>query len=157
MRFLPHSKNVWVHRPARRCTSFLHTDGNPSYMLVKIYHAYWVEIASTWHHGLCRISQIPFGLRNAHCTAKRTMDVMLSRKKLRLALVYLGDIIFVLYCNADEYIWNVCTVLRFLHKSAVILNLEKGRLFPKKIDFLGILYVQANWNWLITSLKRSAT
>lgn len=88
------------------------------------------------HHGLFRLIQILFGLKNAPGTFQCAMDVSLSRVKWQFTLFYLDDIV-VFSRLPNERIDQVRQVLTLLRNAGVTLKLRKCEFFTNSIDFLG--------------------
>lgn len=67
-------------------------DANRGYWTVEMEEAYCHKSAFASHHGLFRFLKMLFVLRNAPGTYQRVMDVILSPKKRKFALLHFDDI-----------------------------------------------------------------
>jgi hypothetical protein len=68
------------------------------------------KTAFATHRGLYDFLRMPFGLTNASSTFQRNIDLILSRVKLKTALVYLDDII-IFSASFEHHLQDVEDVL----------------------------------------------
>ena len=78
---------------------------------------------------------MPFGLKNAHATFQRAVEIILSRVKWETALVYLDDVI-VYSRTVTEHMAHVREVLWLLHTAGVSLKLAKCAFFDTSLTYL---------------------
>lgn len=110
-------------------------DAKSGYWQIEIDEADRDKIALTFHQGLYRFIQMPFGLRNAPGTFQQTKDVILSAVKWQSALVYTDDIAVFLK-SLEKHMVHVSNVLKLISDADVTLKLKKCRFFAKNIDYL---------------------
>lgn len=77
-----------------------------------------------------------FSLQNASGTFHGTMSVILSTFKLRIALVYLNDIV-MFWKNLEKHLKHVRHILTLPRDAGATLKLDKCRFFTDTIDYLG--------------------
>lgn len=85
-------------------------DGNCGYCQIEIAEEGRDKTAFTSHHGLYQFVRVPCGLKNAHITFHRPIEVILVTVWWKHALVYL-DAVVVFSKSADEHIAHVRSVL----------------------------------------------
>ena len=88
------------------------------------------------HEGAYQYKGMPFGLTNAPATLQRALDIILSRVKWQICLIYLDDVI-VYFKAEEEHIGLVEHVLRLLREAGVIIRLPKCRFFRTTVEYLG--------------------
>ena len=79
---------------------------------------------------------MPFGSTNAPAAFQRALDIILSRLKWQLCLVYLDDVI-IFSASAEKHVKDVDVVLTRLREAGVTLNLEKCTWFSDEVEYLG--------------------
>lgn len=86
--------------------------------------------------GLLRITQVPFGMKNAPRAYQLAMDVLLTRVRWQFALNYLNDIIIFLEMPHErmDYVWQVLTLFQ---ETSLTSNLKNSEIFTNSIAFLG--------------------
>jgi hypothetical protein len=94
------------------------------------------KTAFATHRGLYDFLRMPFGLTNASSTFQRNIDLILSRVKLKTALVYLDDII-IFSASFEQHLQDVEDVLAILRSGHVQLRADKSQWFQQEIHFLG--------------------
>lgn len=82
------------------------------------------KTAFTSHHGQFRVTQMPFGLRNASGSFQPAMGVLLAKFNWQYAMIYIDDII-ILQLKAKEHINHVRQFLTLLHDTDVTLNQKR--------------------------------
>lgn len=117
-------------------TIFSTLDTNSGYWPVEIDKIDRDRTAYTSYNGLYRFICMPFGLRNAPKTFRRTMVIILSTVKWQIALVYLDDIV-VFSRTPEKHIYHVQHVLTLLNNARATLKLKKCKFFTDTIDYLG--------------------
>lgn len=111
-------------------------DASSGYCQVEIVEWDCDKSAFTSHHGLSCFTKMPSRLKSSLVPFQRAMDVLLSKVKWQIGLVYLDDIV-ILSKTADKHIEHVRKVLTLLNNASVTPNLRKCELSTSHIDYLG--------------------
>lgn len=82
------------------------------------------KTAFSSHHGLYKLTTMPFGLNNSPATVQTAMDVILVSVQWQLASVYLNDTVVFSKSSAD-HIEQASCVLRLIYEAGVTLKLIK--------------------------------
>lgn len=86
--------------------------------------------------GQYNFKRMPFGLANAPSLFQRAMNKILTKSKLKYALVYMDDVLIPAH-SFDEGLSRLEEVLGLLQEAGLTLKLKKCHFFYKEIDFLG--------------------
>lgn len=78
---------------------------------------------------------MPFGLCNATVTFQRTVDIVLSRFKWHIRLVYPDDVI-VFSESLDDHLRHVKEVLTVFRVAGFSLKPAKCKFFTSRVDYL---------------------
>lgn len=88
------------------------------------------------HSILFRFLKFPFALKIAPSQFQNAMDIILSTFKWQFALIYLENVVNVLW-SVEEQLENLRTLLVLLSRAATSLKLKKWLSFDDCIDYLG--------------------
>ena len=86
----------------------------------------------TTHMGTFRHLRMPFRLHGAPATFQRARNIILSRVRWQICLVYLNDVIVFLRTHA-EHVNHLDAVLRLLRSAGISLKLNKCRFFQPRV------------------------
>jgi hypothetical protein len=90
----------------------------------------------TSHEDSYRFRRIPFGLRNAPASFRRTVHIVLSGLNWKSCLVYLDDII-IYSKTMDAHVGHLNEALTLLGTAGLSLKLAKCLFFKDTVDYLG--------------------
>lgn len=99
-------------------------DVNSGYWQIDLDENDMNKTAFVTHTGLYRYLRMPFGLRNAHATFRRAIDIILAPVKWRHALIYIDDA-DVLSKFSEEQLNHVDILLQLINKVEMTLTLKK--------------------------------
>lgn len=122
-------------------TIFSTLDANDGYWQVEIALQDWNKNGCTSHYELFRFTGIAFGLKRAPRTFQRAKNVLLTKEKWQLAMVYLNDIVKFLQ-TPKGHIGHVCQGLTILTDADVTINPNKRESFPSCTNSLGPVFAQ---------------
>ena len=89
----------------------------------------------TMHMGTFRHFRMPFGPKRAPATFQRALDIILSRVRWQICLVYLDDVI--IFSRTHEHAHHLDTVLSLLRTAGISLKLKKCSFFRPNVHYLG--------------------
>lgn len=104
-------------------------------LAVKIVKEGRVKTALTSHHRRFWFLGLPSRLKNEPGTGQQAMEILLTKVKWQLALVYLDDIVIFLH-SPDAHADHVRQYLTLLHDAGISLNPKKPECFTNFIDYI---------------------
>ena len=86
--------------------------------------------------GKFQFKRIAQGLSGAPCTFARLMSLIMARKQMKSAWVYLDDIL-LMNSNFEDHLQNIKDIFKLFEQNNLKLKPEKCYLFQEEIVFLG--------------------
>ncbi|KAL1914161.1 uncharacterized protein VTP21DRAFT_10270 [Calcarisporiella thermophila] len=88
------------------------------------------------HLGLHQYTRMPFGVKNGPSIFQRLMDRLLGKRKWKMAVVYIDDLI-ISSKTFEEHLSHCSTILSLVISGGLTLSLKKSYLFFPKLTALG--------------------
>ena len=116
---------------------FTTLDCNSGYWQIPVASENQDETTFTTYMGTFRHLRMPFELRGAPATFQRALDIILSRVRWQICLVYLDDVIVFSFRTHAEHAKHLDAVLGLLRSAGISLKLKKCSFFQPYLHYLG--------------------